>query len=353
MPRPTILHVTEVAGGGVPPVIEAIAKATPTLDHIYVALPLRQHPSAAELSEVRNIRLGRAGNPWRWVAEYNRVVRRYRPDYIHLHSSLAGLLGRIGIGPSRPPIIYTPHCLSSERTDLSSAVRWMHLTVERLLLRRTDAIYAISDHEADALAVAARRRRVEIVAGFNPTHWPDHPSPVRTRPGHLRIATVGRVTAQKDPDFFLKVLARVRDRSDLAVDWLWIGDGEPSSVDKLRQAGVRVTGWLSREGVTAELMETDVYVHTAAWEGFPVSFCEAIGLGLPLAVRLMPSLPGMFEPFAAADPSALADRLIMLSEDRARKEESLRSLSLAHKLDSSELSPLLLGLYQKRAQSEK
>jgi glycosyltransferase involved in cell wall biosynthesis len=94
-----------------------------------------------------------------------------------------------------------------------------------------------------------------------------------------RIVTVGGIRVQKNPRLFAEI-ARSFERED--VDFLWIGDGDASLKRTLEDAGVRVTGWLTRADAIDAVAHADIYLSTASWEGMPVSLIEAMALGTPV-----------------------------------------------------------------------
>ncbi|RKW70056.1 glycosyltransferase family 4 protein [Galactobacter caseinivorans] len=83
-----------------------------------------------------------------------------------------------------------------------------------------------------------------------------------------------------------------------------IGDGDQR--DELTSAGVTVTGWLTPAEVETVLRGCSVYLHSASYEGFPLSVLDAAGAGLPIVVRDLacfegsPLLPGVSDPEHAA-----------------------------------------------------
>jgi len=99
------------------------------------------------------------------------------------------------------------------------------------------------------------------------------------------IGMVGRATNQKGYRFFAEVAQQVKGDAE----FLWIGGGEDAAVKVLESAGVKVTGWLSREQVISKVSDLDYYFHTAAWEGFPISVLEAAELRIPIILRSLPS----------------------------------------------------------------
>jgi hypothetical protein len=55
----------------------------------------------------------------------------------------------------------------------------------------------------------------------------------------LRVVTMGRICAAKDPAFLCRA---ARAAGDAPVHWLWIGGGTPADERGLRDAGVEMTG---------------------------------------------------------------------------------------------------------------
>jgi hypothetical protein len=85
---------------------------------------------------------------------------------------------------------------------------------------------------------------------------------------------IGRICKQKDPFFFLETYKLLNNPK---IKFIWIGDGEINSKIKheMVEAGIHVTGWLKQNQVFEILTSTEVYFHTAKWEGFPISLIEA------------------------------------------------------------------------------
>jgi hypothetical protein len=134
------------------------------------------------------------------------------------------------------------------------------------------------------------------------------------------LAGGGRLSPQKDPDFFLTAVRRLRaTHPDLRA--VWLGDGNADDRETLRAAGVEVSGWLPRHEALDLLARADLYLHSALWEGFPLMVAEAVALGVPTLVRRVPSfddvpaelaLPGTDLGAAVAcltDPRVAADNL--------------------------------------------
>jgi glycosyltransferase involved in cell wall biosynthesis len=221
----------------------------------------------ARLSQVRRVR---------------QATRSLRPHIVHAHSSYAGAYVRLALGREwQPRIVYTPHCFAFERTDVSRTLRSAFWLVEAGLSFRGGQVAACSPLEAALAGSLPGRHAVTYVPNIGRTPegtW--EPPPV----GAVQVSAAGRITAQKAPALFAEA-ARRSDRAGQPVRWQWIGGGNADQEDLLRAAGVEVTGWLPRDEAMRRLAASHLYVHTAAWEGAPLTILEAAAAGVPVLAR--------------------------------------------------------------------
>ena len=319
---PRILHVVESLGGGVLTSVLAMVDATPDLDHHLAIWPQRSHAATgddlAAFTSVRTL----PTRPVRAVRALGDLVRVVRPDQVHAHSSYAGLLTRIvDLGVD---VVYSPHCFAFERRDVDSVGHAAVRSVERALVRRTSVLVACSPHEA-SLARDLGHRHVVVV----PNRTLDEPE-VRARfSPALRVATVGRIGPQKDWRYLLSVKQYLEGVLGCRVSWEWFGGGDDAAEQTLRDHGVAVAGWRSRLEVMQRLSGAQVYVHTAAWEGAPLSIIEAAALGLPIAARRIDTLASLGVPGLASTAADLAARILDLHDPALWAAEQQRSLRFA------------------------
>lgn len=308
-----VLHVVEAAGGGVVTAVLAMVEATPELDHHLVTWPRRSHDAPgdawkAAFTSVHEI----PPAPLRATGALHRVTRELFPDVVHAHSSYAGGLVR-GAGLDGPAVVYSPHCFAFERRDLGPASRRLVTRAERVLASRTDLLVAVSPHEVDLAAELGHR---EIAYVVNRALLP--PVDVAVSSSRLHAVTVGRVSPQKDWRSFLHVKRYAEEQLGVDATWEWLGGGDPEGEAALVEAGVAVSGWIPRSELLHRMAGAGVYLHTAAWEGAPISVFEAAALGVPLAVRAIPALTSLDVPGTAATVAALAARVAELQQPRAR-----------------------------------
>src|SRR4051812_37257721 len=132
--RISTLHVTEAASAGTLSAVISLIQAQVSMDDGATLLYVRNEdtPSAAELQAtlgetVRLVEIAGTGRGLRLLSEIRRTIRReaalYPYDVMHLHSTWAGVAGRIGQPRSlRGRTVYSPHGFSFLRRDLPRAI---------------------------------------------------------------------------------------------------------------------------------------------------------------------------------------------------------------------------------------
>lgn len=314
-----VLHLTEALGGGVMTAIEGYVRATPELEHVVHGRPRAGHDVGAGLESVAMVR-AIDGDLTRFARAAARAVIEEDPDVVHLHSTIgAGVARLLPQLRRRSGVVYSPHCFAFERTDVRPVVRAAIRVAERTLSHRTDVVVSNGRYEAD-LAAALR----PSMSVFDAPCLPVGPTrALRPHDGFV-AATVGRMSPQKDVDWFCAVVRS----SPSGIRWRWIGGGDRSDEQRVRGMGVEVTGWRSRQEVQDLLASSDVYAHTAAWEaGAALSLLEASTMGLPIVSRRIPAI-GPWPIRSFGHPGELAAEVAALRDPGAWHAESGRSMSL-------------------------
>ncbi|WP_191089220.1 glycosyltransferase family 4 protein [Microbacterium radiodurans] len=280
-----MLHVTDRYGGGVAAALHTYLENSPVgiEHHLLAATPDGTGVAAGTRSGFASSR----PLPGAWVAQalaLHSAVRELRPDVVHAHSSMSGVLVRIALRGTRQRIVYSPHCYAFERTD--TRLRPLYRLAERMLLTRSGVTATCSEWES-RLAVEAlgahpdRVRHVPNVAGAGFRDADDALAPAGSV---MSVLGIGRLTAQKDPLRFLDAVERLRG-AGVDVDPVWVGGGDAALAATLTAAGVTVVPWADHVAVRARLRAAHVYLHCAAWEGFPLALLEAASVGVPVLAR--------------------------------------------------------------------
>jgi glycosyltransferase involved in cell wall biosynthesis len=322
-----ILHVVEALGGGIAVALSDYIASSPEFEHYVLGYRRPGAETGVDLSVDATVLVLPGG-----IVRQTRAIRawmtRLKPDLVHVHSSKAGACVRLLPRKAKPPTVYTPHCFAFERKDVSPAARTAFRAVERFLAARTDAFCAVSPREAELARELGRGAAVSYIPNIARI-----PRAIQERREHrargtrrpMVIATVGRVCAQKGPDFFAEAAALAGEQIAGMTSWVWIGGGDPEREAILRGAGVTVTGWCNRESALSALADADVYVHTAEWEGAPLTLLEASALGIPVVARSLPALQSLGVERLAHDPRAAVYRIRELLDERAWLDASVES----------------------------
>lgn len=209
------------------------------------------------------------------VIKIRKLLKKLKPDVVHLHSSKAGVLGRfakLGLLKNKK-LFYTPHGYAFLRKDISKSKQKIYRFIENYsqkLLGGTTI--ACGDTEFE---IAQEIGKSELVRnGINVPEIAKHYLPVQNK--RLTIGIVGRITFARNPNLF-NAIAETYPQ----YDFVWIGDGEFRN--DITSSNISVTGWLySPSEIFAHLNNLDVYLQTSLWEGLPIAVLEAMALKKPV-----------------------------------------------------------------------
>jgi glycosyltransferase involved in cell wall biosynthesis len=287
---PHIVHATECLAGGTLGLLVAATHEVASLGAQQTLVYSRRDDTPMDVEtlfppSVRLIEVPRArGHQLEFIRAMTRELRRLARcgdiDVVHLHSSKAGFVGRLGLLLSLMPvrILYSPHGLAflNSRRKVASAA---YLTLEWLAGRTRFQPVACSESEAQAFARVTRHACYVLENPVDPDFFEVH----RKEQATPLVVTIGRVCEQKAPEVFAELAVRVRVDHPNA-QFVWIGSGDPRGTELLAAAQVTVTGWLSPPEVRQWLARATVYVQTSRWEGMPLSVIQAQAVGLPCVV---------------------------------------------------------------------
>ncbi|MCI2956082.1 glycosyltransferase [Agromyces atrinae] len=275
------------------------------------------------------------------------AVARLQPDFVHAHSSWAGVYSRLFRVDA--PVIYQPHCYKFEDRAESPVKRLFYWVAESALSLRTSAVVVLSPRE-DRMA---KKLNPSVDRAFVPNSPTLEPSGASTSGAlYNRVFMIGRISKQKDPHYFLRVAEIVR-ASEPATSFVWVGDGDIDTRDALIAAGVDVTGWLGADELSALLREGGVYLHSAAYEGFPLSVLDAAAFDVPIVARAIPAFDGA--PVIQASSEAEAARLVVAlrrGDERVRRDAAAAGIALLESMSREKQSEGLRALYGSRELSE-
>ena len=232
---------------------------------------------------------------WRAWRALVRVIRAEKPDMVHAHMPISGLLARFAARwCGVPRIAYTCHGFLFNQPG-SRVRRVAALVLEWLAGRVTDIYLTVSEEEArDARRLGIHRHATAIGNGRDPATF--HPAPqararlraaLDVREGQVVILAVSRLVRAKGYPELLAAMERVPDN---AVLWI-VGERLPSDrgadlaacfAAARARLGARLVFLGYREDVAALMAAADIFTLPSHFEGLPMSVIEAMLCGLPV-----------------------------------------------------------------------
>jgi glycosyltransferase involved in cell wall biosynthesis len=216
------------------------------------------------------------------LREIHAALRDLRPDLIAVHSSKAGILGRLAGRSLGIPTLLTAHGWNFT-PGIAPIPAAMYRLIERSAGPLAARIITVSEFDRQ-LALAARlagEDRVVTVHNGMPDVPPDHMAQPDRTP--VRLMMVARFGAQKDHPTLLRALAGLRHLGwelDLIGDGPLMGAMGSLATSLGIQDRVRFLG--QRMDVDQILARAQVSLLVTNWEGFPLSILEAMRAGLPV-----------------------------------------------------------------------
>lgn len=273
-----ILFVVEAMGGGVFTYIVDLANELVKTYDMFIAYAVRpQTPKnyreyfdkRIHLIEVKNFT--RSINPLKdlkAIPEVKAIAKKVKPDIIHLHSSKAGVVGRIAFNGKDAPLFYTPHGYSFLMENYKPMKRRMFQMIESVMAKRKCTTISCSPGEHQE-TLKLTKRATYVNNGINTADLDKMLKNVERVDHPFTVFTLGRICYQKNPKLFNAVAEAMPD-----VRFLWIGEGELR--EELSSPNIEITGWVDREKALSLSMNADVFILTSLWEGLPISLLESM-----------------------------------------------------------------------------
>lgn len=216
--------------------------------------------------------------------ELRHQIKLLKPDLVHLHSSKAGLIGRLACASMGVPNVFTAHGWAFTE-GVSKSRRAFYRLLERLVASLAGKIIAVSDYDrqlALQYKVVAESHLVTVHNGVS-----DKAERVKIVQHHdkaeVRFIMVARFEQPKNQHRLLSIFSKL---SDLPWHLEFVGDGPEMSeaIEYSQQLGIsaKVTFSGARSDVPDRLASADVFILLSRWEGLPLTILEAMSLGLPV-----------------------------------------------------------------------
>ncbi|MGZ8398660.1 MAG: glycosyltransferase family 4 protein [Gemmatimonadales bacterium] len=257
--RPTV-----ITSGSGPFVDELRAQNVPTIVLRHLTVPI---------SPVRDLRA---------LQEIRAALKDLRPNLLAVHSSKAGILGRLAGRSLHIPVVFTAHGWAFT-PGIPASMAAVYRQIERFAGPLANKIITVSEFDRRLALEAGITTEDRIVAVHNGI--PDVTPSLRADSGRVptRLVMVARFGAQKDHPTLLRAMAGLLNHS-WELDLIGEGPlmGEMRSLASTLGLDGRVRFLGQRMDVDQILAQAQVSLLITNWEGFPLSILEAMRAGLPV-----------------------------------------------------------------------
>ena len=202
----------------------------------------------------------------RTIYDFRKLYKQFKPDIIHLHSSKAGILGRLAFPAKK--IVYTVHGFDTVRF-----ANRRFLFLEKMMQRFCNAIVAVSYYDERNLLAEGVCKNVTTV--YNGTQVLPCKEPVALdipKKYKKTVLCVARISPQKNCDLFLKVASLLPEYA-----FVWIGNQD--DIDE-HPDNVFFMGNLPNAAMYVS--KSDIFMLPSNYEGLPIVIIEAMSLGKPV-----------------------------------------------------------------------
>lgn len=220
------------------------------------------------------------------IVELRKIIKNESPDIVHLHSSKAGVIGRLSsIGlRKKSKVIFTVHGWAFTDGISSRLKKSLYRIVEKSVRRLTDLFICVSYYDekiGKRDKVLDAKTNVKVI--HNGSTTPSEQSINYSVHEPLRLVMVARFSPQKDQETLINAVTKLpKDSYKLT----FVGDGETLQTNKelVSKYGlnrnVKFAGF--KDDISDELINNDVYILSTHYEGLPISIIEAMSYGLPI-----------------------------------------------------------------------
>ncbi|MEM7195509.1 MAG: glycosyltransferase family 4 protein [Pseudomonadota bacterium] len=243
---------------------------------------------------------------YRGLVELRQLLSELNPDIVHLHSSKAGVLGRLAATSTGKQSIFTAHGWA-----FTEGAGWKQrsygLLIEWLLGLLPSTIISVSDydyHLASYFRVGRNHRRWVIKNGIGEFSG-QQPDWDQDRDKPVHILNIGRMSRAKNQLLLIEAFAKMRSKVNLEI----IGEGhlEPMIQSRANSLGVadRILFSGPVENIVPSFEKCQIFALSSDYEGLPLSVLEAMSAGKPVVAT---DVGGVKEAVVHGESGLLSER---------------------------------------------
>jgi lipopolysaccharide/colanic/teichoic acid biosynthesis glycosyltransferase/glycosyltransferase involved in cell wall biosynthesis len=281
---------------------------------------------------------------WPAVQQLTELIHAHKPDLVHGHSAIGGLVSRVAAKRAHIPAVYTVHGFGF-KSEVPLVRRAASGLAERMMAPWTTQMICVSKYERElALNLAIDSDRVHVIPnGIAPlpskatapamaadvddehssTGTADVAASLPQASATPRLIMVARMKSPKRHDLLLQALAKVRNTLGFELPVTLAGDGPLNDVlrTQAKELNLKNITWAGDVSHVSELLaQHEVFVLLSDHEGMPITVLEAMRAGLCVLASNLPGIREQIIPYqdgvlTANTPDAVAEKLLQLVRD--------------------------------------
>jgi glycosyltransferase involved in cell wall biosynthesis len=223
--------------------------------------------------------------------EIKRAIEDFSPDIVHLHSSKAGILGRLACHSLKLPCVFTAHGWAFTE-GVSSGKRRLYLWIESFMAKFATKIITVSEYDRQ-LALNHNVGNSELIKTIH-NGVPDYSVSLSGNVSNklASLIMVARFDSPKNQTFLIEALHELRT---LPFEMKFVGDGPELDECKKLVLSLGLTNNVyflgARNDVPNLLAESNVFLLLSNWEGLPLTILEAMSHSLPIVASDVGGVP--------------------------------------------------------------
>lgn len=221
--------------------------------------------------------------------ELIQIMKEFKPDILHLHSSKAGVLGRLVGMFFKTKIVYTVHGFDSIRKKYN-----YFLPLERLLQKHCDAIIPVSFYDKKNLEKERITKNLTVIQNgcMENTNKTTHPYLESLKNSNQKIImTIARIADPKRLDLFLSI-AKKFENDDYK--FVWIGGSTTKTLEEIHSLyDVPKNAFLAGDipNASSLIHLCDIFILLSDFEGLPITIIEAMSKKKPIVASNVGGIP--------------------------------------------------------------
>lgn len=222
------------------------------------------------------------------VLVLRKIIKKINPDIVHLHSSKAGILGRLATINLDCKVIFTVHGWSFTDGISSKFRKKVFKYVEKFAAPLADLYICVSNYDKQIAyrekVLIPNKNKVIVVHNGAPLNKSHDSFIDKTIPEITRFIMVARFSNQKDQMGLIKACGLLS--SEYKFKLTFVGDGPNLKECKklVQKMGLEDSIYFLgfKRNVDTYLEKNDVFVLLTHYEGLPISIIESMSIGMPI-----------------------------------------------------------------------